>query len=71
MPDAVSVTSPADRALDATRYSYERGAARLIELLDAQRTVDDVYLAYAGALADHAKALVALERAAAMWDVDL
>jgi hypothetical protein len=28
-------------------------------------------LAYAGALADHAKALVALERAAAMWDVDL
>jgi hypothetical protein len=41
------------------------GAARLIEVLDAQRTVDDVYLGYAGALADRARALIALQRAAA------
>ncbi len=65
------ILTNADRALEATRYSYERGAARLIELLDAQRTVDDVYLGYAGALADHARALVTLERAAAIWDVGL
>jgi hypothetical protein len=32
--------------------------------------VDDVYLGYAGALADRARALVALQRAAAIWDVD-
>jgi cobalt-zinc-cadmium efflux system outer membrane protein len=62
------VLTNADRALEATRYSYERGAARLIELLDAQRTVDDVYLGYTGALADHAKALVALDRAAGRWE---
>ncbi len=60
----------ADRALEATRYSYQRGAARLLEVLDAQRTVDDVYLGYAGALADRARALVTLQRAAAIWDVD-
>jgi cobalt-zinc-cadmium efflux system outer membrane protein len=59
----------ADRAVDATRYSYERGAARLIELLDAQRTVDDVYLSYIAAIADNSKALVALERASARWDI--
>ncbi len=64
------VLTNADKALGATRYSYDRGATRLLELLDAQRTVDDVYLGYAAALADHARALVTLERAAAMWDMD-
>ncbi len=67
---AGGILGNADGALEATRYSYERGAARLIEVLDAQRTVDDVYLGYAGALADRARALVALQRAAAIWDVD-
>ena len=64
------VLSNADRALEATRYSYERGNARLVELLDAQRTVDDVYLSYLGALADNAKGLIALEHAVGRWDVE-
>lgn len=64
------VLSNADRALEATRYSYERGNARLVELLDAQRTVDDVYLSYLGALADNAKGLVALEHSVGRWDVE-
>ena len=64
------VLSNADRVLEATRYSYERGNARLIELLDAQRTVDDVYLSYLGALSDNAKGLIALERASGRWDLD-
>jgi outer membrane protein, heavy metal efflux system len=63
------VLSNADRALEATRYSYERGNARLVELLDAQRTVDDVYLSYLAALAENAKGLVTLERASGRWDV--
>ena len=68
---AGEVLRNADKALEATRYSYERGATRLLELLDAQRTVDDVYLGYASALAEHARALVTLERAAATWDLEL
>ena len=68
---AGEVLGNADKALDATRYSYTHGAARLLELLDAQRTADDVYLGYAGALAEHARALIALERAAGFWDIDL
>ena len=67
---ASGILANADGALDATRYSYERGAARLLEVLDAQRTVDDVYLGYASALADRARALITLQRAAAIWDVD-
>jgi cobalt-zinc-cadmium efflux system outer membrane protein len=64
------VLGNADKVLEATRYSYERGAARLLELIDAQRTQDDVYLSYVAALAANAKALVTLERAAAIWDLD-
>jgi cobalt-zinc-cadmium efflux system outer membrane protein len=59
----------ADRVLEAKLYAYQRGGATLLEVIDAQRTSADVYLAYSQALADHAHALVALELAAATWDV--
>ena len=64
------IVTNADRALEATRYSYERGASRLIELLDAQRTLDEVHVSYVSALADHARALVTVQRAAGIWDID-
>jgi cobalt-zinc-cadmium efflux system outer membrane protein len=59
----------ADRVLEARLYAYQRGGATLLEVIDAQRTSAEVYLAYSQALADHAHALVALELAAATWDV--
>ena len=59
----------ADRVLEAKLYEYQRGSAPLLEVLEAQRTVNDVYLDYIDALADHAHALVALEQAAGIWDV--
>jgi cobalt-zinc-cadmium efflux system outer membrane protein len=59
----------ADRVLEARLYAYQRGGATLLEVIDAQRTSAEVYLAYSQALADHAKALVNLELASAIWDV--
>jgi cobalt-zinc-cadmium efflux system outer membrane protein len=59
----------ADRVLEARLYAYQRGGATLLEVIDAQRTSADIYLSYAQALADHARALVTLEQAAAIWDV--
>jgi outer membrane protein, heavy metal efflux system len=59
----------ADRVLEARLYAYQRGGATLLEVIDAQRTSAEVYLAYSQALADHAQALVKLELAAAIWDV--
>jgi outer membrane protein, heavy metal efflux system len=59
----------ADRVLEARLYAYQRGGATLLEVIDAQRTSADVYLAYSQALSDHAHALVTLELAAAIWDV--
>jgi cobalt-zinc-cadmium efflux system outer membrane protein len=60
-----------DQVLEATLYNYQRGGATLLEVLEAQRTQNDVYLAYGDALAEHARALVALEQAAGIWDIDL
>jgi cobalt-zinc-cadmium efflux system outer membrane protein len=59
----------ADRVLEARLYAYQRGGATLLEVIDAQRTSADIYLSYAQALADHARALVTLELTAAIWDV--
>jgi cobalt-zinc-cadmium efflux system outer membrane protein len=61
----------ADRVLEAKLYEYQRGGASLLEVLEAQRTVNDVYLDYIDALTDHAHALVALEQAAGIWDFQL
>jgi len=60
----------ADRVHAATLYTYQRGGATLLEVLNAQRTVDEVYLAYYNALADHARQLVLVEEAAGIWDID-
>jgi outer membrane protein, heavy metal efflux system len=63
------VLSDADRVAEATFYSYQRGGATLLEVLDAQRTVNGVYLDYFDALAQHAKTLVAVEASAGLWDI--
>lgn len=63
------VLQDAERVNTATYYSYQRGGATLLEVLNAQRTVDDVYLAYYGALAEHARQLIAVEQAAGIWDL--
>jgi cobalt-zinc-cadmium efflux system outer membrane protein len=59
----------ADRVLEARLYAYQRGGATLLEVIDAQRTSAEVYLAYSQALAEHAHALVTLEQTAAIWDI--
>lgn len=61
----------AEQVLQATLYNYGRGGATLLEVLEAQRTQNDVFLAYVDALADHARALVSLEQAAGIWDIEL
>lgn len=66
-----SLLGDADRVLAATLYQFERGGASLLEVLTAQRTVDEVTIGYEEALADHARTLIALERAAGLWDISL
>jgi cobalt-zinc-cadmium efflux system outer membrane protein len=65
------ILTDADKVLESTTYNYVRGGATLLEVLEAQRTVDDVYLAYYQALTDHAHAMIAVELAAGIWELQL
>ncbi len=51
-------------------YSYKRGENSLLEVLNAQRTYNDVQTAYFEALYNRAAALVNLEKSAGIWDID-
>nr|WP_295873350.1 TolC family protein [uncultured Chitinophaga sp.] len=59
----------AKSVLEGRRYSYQRGETSLLEVLNAQRTYNDVQQQYYETIYRHAAALVELERAAAMWDI--
>jgi cobalt-zinc-cadmium efflux system outer membrane protein len=56
----------ADAVLEKTLYNYQRGGASLTEVLIAQRTATAVHLAYLDALADRARAVVAVQQAAGL-----
>lgn len=61
----------ADKVLENTTYNFTHGGGTQLEVLDAARTVDEVYLDYYQALTDHVHALIAVEQAAGIWDVKL
>jgi cobalt-zinc-cadmium efflux system outer membrane protein len=60
----------ARKVLDGTLYSYERGGASLLELLEARRADADTQLEYVEALGDAAAAWIRMEHAVGTWDVD-
>jgi cobalt-zinc-cadmium efflux system outer membrane protein len=63
------ILKDADKVLETKRFSYDRGQSSLLELLDAQRTDNEVRSSYNDALADQARALIELQRAADLWTV--
>jgi len=56
--------------LDGKIYSYQRGETSLLEVLDAQRTYNEIQQNYYETLYNHAVALVELERAVGIWDIN-
>ena len=62
LADAVSI-------LEKKKYSYTRGDTSLLEVLDAQRTANEVYHSYYEALYNANASLVELCRAAGIWDI--
>jgi cobalt-zinc-cadmium efflux system outer membrane protein len=59
----------AQKVLDGKTYSYKRGETSLLEVLNAQRTYNDVQQNYYQALYNYTSALIALERSAGIWDL--
>lgn len=61
----------AAKALDGKLYSYRSGEIGLLEVLNAQRTYNSLQQSYFEALNGYAVALVEVERAAGIWDINL
>lgn len=55
--------------LEGIIYSYKRGESSILEVLNAQRTYNNVRKDYYQVLADNASALIELERKAGIWDI--
>lgn len=51
-------------------YSYQRGETSLLEVLNAQRTYNEIQSRYYETLFYQAAALVELEKAAGIWDIE-
>jgi outer membrane protein, heavy metal efflux system len=51
-------------------YSYQRGETSLLEVLNAQRTFNEIQTTYYETLFHQAAALIELEKAAGIWDID-
>lgn len=51
-------------------YSYQRGETSLLEVLNAQRTYNEIQSTYYETLFYQAAALIELEKAAGIWDID-
>lgn len=62
--------SEAKNILEGISYSYQRGESSILEVLNAQRTYNDIRLRYIETLAENAVALVELERKTGIWDID-
>ncbi|HBV16284.1 TolC family protein [Chryseobacterium carnipullorum] len=62
--------SEAKSILDGIIYSYQRGESSILEVLNAQRTYNDIRQRYTETLADNAVALIELERKTGIWDID-
>jgi cobalt-zinc-cadmium efflux system outer membrane protein len=52
-------------------YSYERGETGILEVLNAQRTYNDIQISYNETLYECAVALVELERTCGTWDIKI
>ena len=65
-----SILELSAKVLDARLASYKTGSASRLDVLTAQKADSDVRLASVDALSERAKALIALEQAANIWDID-
>lgn len=60
----------AKQVFEGIKYSYQRGASSLLEVLEAQRTYNETQQAYAETLFGYAESLVELEKAVGIWDIE-
>jgi len=63
--------SDAKAVLDGKIYSYDRGETSLLEVLDAQRTYNELHEMYIETLYNCIASLIELERNSGIWDITI
>jgi cobalt-zinc-cadmium efflux system outer membrane protein len=66
----VEVLHDADRVYKSRLFKLREGQNSLVDVLNAHATLNQIYIDYYNALSEQAKALVALESSAGIWDID-
>ena len=61
------ILSDAERVRDAILYSYQRGEVSLLELLEAQRTMNEVYINYYETLSLFTNSIITLSQVSGEW----
>jgi len=65
-----SLLNQSEEVLKGKVYSYERGETSLLEVLNAQRTYNDIQAAYIETINTNLTALVELEKVTGIWDLN-
>jgi cobalt-zinc-cadmium efflux system outer membrane protein len=65
-----SILQDAEKVRDASVYSYQRGEVSLLTVLDAQRTMNEIYMNYYETLAQYYNAIIELSRVSGQWLVE-
>lgn len=64
------ILNHAKTVIEGKIYSYNRGETSLLEVLNAQRTYNDVRAQYIETLFNHTASLMTLENSAGIWDIE-
>jgi outer membrane protein, heavy metal efflux system len=67
---ASELLNDSDQLYKSRLFKLEQGQVTLLDVLDAHQALDQLYLDYYNALSGQAKALVELEQAAGIWDIN-
>jgi cobalt-zinc-cadmium efflux system outer membrane protein len=66
----VEILHDADKIYRARLFELKEGQNSLVDVLSTHAAINQVYIDYYNALREQAKALVALESSAGIWDID-
>jgi outer membrane protein TolC len=67
---ASEILRDADSVYKARLFKLQAGTTSLTDVLDAHQALDELYFDYYNSLSREAKALVEVEQAAGIWDID-
>lgn len=60
----------AQKVLSGRLYAYQRGESALVDVINARHSYNDLRSSYLDAILGYTAALIDLERAAGIWDID-